>query len=245
MKIILIGFGGMGREVYKTAKERGHEVTIVDPNAKEAQYQNLENVDNLSDFDVAIDFSLGKFALSNTKVCAKAGVNLILGSTGWYNKIDEVKTLTESSNIALLWSSNFSIGVNMYFKIIQTAAKLANKFEEYDIWGHEIHHFNKADSPSGTAKTLEEILLKELDRKTKVVEEKLDRKPAKNELHFSSLRAGETNFEHTIGFDSAADTITLKHSARNRNGYALGAVKAAEWLQNKKGFFSMEDFLKF
>ena len=111
--------------------------------------------------------------------------------------------------------------MNMYFKIVEAAAKLVNKFDEYDVWGHEIHHYNKADSPSGTAKTLEKILLENIERKTAVVEDKLDRKPEPNELHFSSLRAGAVNFAHTIGFDSAADKILITHEARSRDGYGV------------------------
>jgi 4-hydroxy-tetrahydrodipicolinate reductase len=243
MNILLIGFGGMGRQVHSVALEHGHLVTVVDPRSEEANFKNLGDVTNLSEFDIAIDFSLGDFALENVEICAEAGLNIVLGSTGWYSQMDKIKKLVENSNIGLLWSSNFSIGVNVYFKIVEAAAKLVNKFDEYDIWGHEIHHFNKADSPSGTAKTLEKILLTEIDRKTKVVEDKLDRRPEPNELHFSSLRAGAVNFEHTIGFDSEADTITVKHAARNRKGYALGAIKAAQWLKGKRGFYSMEDFL--
>ena len=120
---------------------------------------------------------------------------------------------------------------------------MIDKFDEYDVWGHEIHHYNKADSPSGTAKILEKILLDNIERKTSVVEDKLDRRREPNEIHFSSVRGGPVNFGHTIGFDSAADRILITHEARNRDGYALGAVKAAEWLIGKKGFFSMGDFL--
>ena len=127
---------------------------------------------------------------------------------------------------------------------MEEASKLVNKFDEYDVWGHEIHHSNKADSPSGTAKTLSEILLKNIDRKDSVFEDKLDRKREDNEIHFSSVRGGPVNFAHTIGFDSAADKILISHEARNRDGYALGAVKAAEWLANKEvGFYTMNDFL--
>ena len=150
----------------------------------------------------------------------------------------------EGNSIGFLYSSNFSIGVNLYFKMVEAAAKLVNKFDEYDVWGHEIHHCNKVDSPSGTAKTLEKILLESIQRKTSVVEDKLDRRRGPSEIHFSSVRGGLVNFGHTIGFDSAADRILITHEARCRDGYALGAVKAAEWLVGKKGFLGMEDFLR-
>ncbi len=233
MRIALIGHGGMGKAVEKIALERGHEIATI-----------IEAGDAV-DFaaaDIAIDFSLGDSVFENAKAASAANIPLIVGSTGWYDRIDEVSELAK--NIPCLWSSNFSIGVNLYFKIVEEASKLVNKFDEYDVWGHEIHHSNKADSPSGTAKTLSEILLKNIDRKDSVFEDKLDRKREDNEIHFSSVRGGPVNFAHTIGFDSAADKILISHEARNRDGYALGAVKAAEWLANKEvGFYTMNDFL--
>lgn len=233
MKIGIIGQGAMGQAVEKMAVERGHEINLVDFRQGDAVYG----------LDVVIDVSLGEAVLDNARGCAEAGVNLVIGTTGWQEKMEEVKA--ETSHIGCLWSSNFSIGVNIYMRIVEEAAKLVNKFDEYDVWGHEMHHFNKADSPSGTAKSLEKILLENIDRKTEVIEEKLDRKPKSNEIHFSSLRAGAVNFAHTIGFDSAADKITITHEARSRDGYALGAVKAAEWLGGKRGWFEMKDFLNF
>jgi 4-hydroxy-tetrahydrodipicolinate reductase len=243
MKIALIGFGGMGRAVHRIALERGHNVSvIVDPNSEEATHKNLESAP-IEEVDMVVDFSLGESAISNLELCIKAGKNLVTGSTGWYDDLPKVKDLVGGSEIGFLWSSNFSIGVNLYFKMIESASKMINKFDEYDIWGHEIHHFNKADSPSGTAKSLEKILLENISRKDSVVEDKLDRRREDNEIHFSSVRGGAVNFGHTIAFDSAADRITISHEARCRDGYALGAVKAAEWLSDKNGYFEMNDFL--
>lgn len=238
MKIALIGYGGMGKTVCRLAEERGHEILlIVDP----MESGTLGELGS-SGAEAIIDFSLGEAVLENVKACALAGIPIVIGSTGWYEKMDEVKAA--AGGVACMWSSNFSIGVNLYFKIVEKAAKLMNHFDEYDIWGHEIHHYNKADSPSGTAKTLEKILLDNLDRKTSVIEDKLDRKRRDEEIHFSSVRGGMVNFGHTIGFDSAADRILITHEARCRDGYALGAVKAAEWLAKQQaGFYSMEDFL--
>lgn len=242
------------------AQERGHEVVLIaDPGAAaqgtecaRAQIVAQLSADNLraSGAEVAIDFSLGEAVFENLKTCQEAGVNLVVGTTGWQGRLEEVKELVENTDantkkpIGFFWSSNFSIGVNLYLKIVAEAAKMINKFDEYDIWGHEIHHYNKADSPSGTAKSLEKILLENIERKTTIVEEKLDRKRENHEIHFSSVRGGLVNFGHTIGFDSPADTITITHAARSRDGYALGAVKAAEWLNGKKGYFEMEDFLQ-
>ena len=245
MKIALIGYGKMGQAVKRIGEERGHEFpVVVDHKEKNATHQHLE-AGALKDVDMVVDFSLGESVLKHIEICGEAGKNLIVGTTGWYEKLEEVKKLVEKSKIGFLWSSNFSIGVNLYFKIIEDAAKLMNDFDEYDVWGYEIHHANKADSPSGTAKTLEKILLENIERKKKVVEEKLDRKREPNEIHFASVRGGVANFNHTVGFDAPADTITISHVARNRDGYALGAVKAAEWLKGKKGYFEMKDFLNF
>ncbi|MEX2145109.1 MAG: 4-hydroxy-tetrahydrodipicolinate reductase [Candidatus Spechtbacterales bacterium] len=241
MNIALIGYGSMGSVVRRVAEERGHKiVSIIDPKAPEAAAL-VPNAEALSDADVAVDFSAGESVLDTIRICKESGVNLVVGTTGWYDKLQEAKNLAEG--IGFLWSSNFSIGVNIYFKVVEAAAKQMDKFDEYDVWGHEIHHYNKADSPSGTAKTLEKILLDNIERKTSAVEDKLDRKRKDEEIHFSSVRGGAVNFGHTIGFDSAADRILITHEARSRDGFALGAVKAAEWLKGKKGFFEMQDFL--
>ena len=238
MNISIIGYGKMGKAIECLAKQRGHNISVIADIGGEIKEINSENT------DVAIDFSLPETVVKNVKILAKKKVNVVVGATGWYNKLSQVKKITKETKIGLLWSSNFSIGVNLFFRLTEAAAKLVNKAEEYDIWATEIHHNNKEDSPSGTAKTLEDILLKNIKRKTKVVEEKLDRKIKSNEIHFSSTRGGLVNFGHTIGFDSKADCIKIEHAARNRNGYVLGAVKAAEWLKGKKGYFEMKDFLK-
>jgi len=243
MNIGIVGYGGMGQATARVAKERGHDVgLIVDPSADGASCKSLSEAD-LSGIDVVVDFSGSDCVVENVGVCAEAGVALVEGTTGWYEKMDEIRSVVEGSEIGFLWSSNFSIGVNLYFKMIENAAKLIDKFDEYDVWGHELHHNKKADSPSGTAKTLEEILLENISRKDSVVEDKLDRRREGNEIHFSSLRGGAVNFEHVIGFDSSADTIKISHAARSRDGYALGAVKACEWLSGKKGFYGMDDFI--
>ncbi|MFH1720188.1 MAG: 4-hydroxy-tetrahydrodipicolinate reductase [Patescibacteria group bacterium] len=245
MNIALIGLGGMGQVVRRIALERGHNVPVVaDTENEEATHAEL-SAEALNGVDMVIDFARADGVLERIQTCNDAGVSMVMGTTGWYDNLDQVRNVLSGDNIGFLWSSNFSIGVNLYFQIVQRAAELMNDFDEYDVWGHEIHHFRKADSPSGTAKTLGKILLDNIERKTVVVEEKLDRKREPNEIHFSSLRGGAVNFRHEIGFDSEADTIQITHSARSRDGYALGAVKAAEWLYGRKGYFEMSDFLNF
>ncbi len=238
MKVLLIGHGGMGKGIEYQAKARDHEIVYIIEDT-----EALKKVDGTK-IDVAIDVTHPDAVINNIKILAEKGINTVVGTTGWYDHLAEVEKIAKEANIGFLWSSNFSIGVNLFFRMVEDAAKLINAADEYDIWGTEIHHHNKADSPSGTAKTIEDILLKNIDRKTKVTEDKLDRKIEPNEIHFSSTRGGPINFGHTIGFDSAADTIKLEHAARNRDGYTLGAVKCAEWLKGKKGFFSMDDYMQ-
>lgn len=243
MNIAIIGFGSMGIKIKEIAEKRGHTISIIiDPINENATHKNINEVD-LKNVDLIIDFSTAKAVLGNVKVCASFKKNIIIGTTGWSELMPEVEKIAKENNIGVMWSSNFSIGVNMYFKIIEKAAELANLYDEYDIWGNELHHNNKADSPSGTAKEIAKILLENIKRKSEVVYDKLDRKIDPKEIHFSSTRGGAINFSHTIAFDSPSDTITLIHNARDRGGYALGAVKAAEWMNGKIGFYNMNDFL--
>ena len=235
MKIAHIGLGGMGKTVLNIAGNRDHEAV--------AQI-NKDDIFDLKDCDIAIECTVPQAFFPNLEKILKAKKNVLVITTGWYDDMEKIKKMVEEADIKFMWSANYSIGVNIYYKIIESASKLINKAEEYDVWGTEIHHKNKVDSPSGTAKILENILLENIHRKTKVVEDKLDRKIADNEIHFSSTRGGLVNFGHTIGFDSEADCIKIEHFARNRDGYALGAVKCAEWLNTQKpGFYSMEDYL--
>ena len=243
MKIAIIGFGSMGMKIKEIAESRGHTINvIIDPINPKATSKNINDAD-LKNIDLVIDFSSAKAVLENAKISASFGKNIIIGTTGWYDQMPELEKIAKENNVGILWSANFSIGVNVYYDIMKKATELINKYDEYDVWGTELHHYNKADSPSGTAKELAKILLENIDKKTSVVYDKLDRKINPNEIHFSSTRGGIVNFSHTVGFDSSSDTITLTHSARDRGGYVLGAVKAAEWLEGKKGLFNMNNFL--
>jgi len=243
MNIAIIGLGSMGQKAKEVAISRGHNIEVtIDPNNKEAKYKSIDEA-NFNNIDVVLDFSLKDVVVDNAKKIARLHKNIVIGATGWYDKLDEVKKISKENNIGILWSPNFSIGVNMYYRIIEKAAELADKYDEYDIWGTELHHNNKVDSPSGTAKELAKILIDKIKRKTKVIYDKLDRKISPDEIHFSSTRGGLVNFSHTIGFDSASDTITITHSARDRGSYALGSIKGVEWLYGKKGFYNMNDFL--
>lgn len=243
MNIALIGYGAMGQALHALAEKKGHSVVaIIDPHAVEATDTALEEK-TLRLADVAIDFSIPDQALQNIEIMMNTSTPLVMGTTGWYDALPQVQQLVESSGNGLLWSSNFSIGVNYYFKILETASKIFNQSDIYDIWANELHHTNKVDSPSGTAKTIGEILLKHIDRKSLIQEEKVDRALDPQEIHFSSTRGGTVNFEHTVGFDSAEDTITIRHSARNRNGYVQGALLSAEWMRGKRGLYTFEDII--
>ena len=235
LKFSIIGNGGISKSIQNHISERGHNInTVID----QGDIWNIKNA------DLVIEATTPISVLDNVERILSEQKDLIIVTTGWYDKIEEVKKMVKKFNGKFLWSSNFSIGVNLYFKIVETASRLMNNFDEYDVWGTEIHHKNKVDSPSGTAKTIEKIILDNIQRKSKVVEHDLQRKIEDDEFHFSSTRGGMVNFGHTVAFDSPSDVIEIKHSARNRNAYALGTIKAAEWLSiQSPGFYEMDDFL--
>jgi len=239
MKLAFIGLGSMGKSIQIIAHERDH-TTVAEIGRKD-----IISLETLLTADLVIECTIPSACFENIKKICEAQKDCVVVTTGWYDHIDEVKKIVKASGIRFLYSSNFSIGVNVYYRIVEMAAKLINKFDEYDVWGTEIHHKNKIDSPSGTAKILEEILIRNIVRKNKIVEEKLDRKIADDEIHFSSTRGGLVNFGHMIGFDSASDVIKIEHCARNRDGYALGTIKCAEWLKAQEpGFYTMENYLE-
>lgn len=233
MNIALIGYGKMGREIEAVALEQGD--TIV----QKFDIDRPASAAALADADVCIEFSTPDTVLANIQLAVQAKKDIVVGTTGWYDWLPEVrKTVTDSG---LLYSPNFSIGVNMYFRIVAAAAELMHNAPAYDSYVHEMHHRNKADSPSGTALRLAEILLARIDRKKKVVTHRVDGKINPEELHVSSTRVGTFAGTHTVAFDSESDLIELTHTARSRRGFALGAVRAAHWLHGKKGVYTMDD----
>ena len=252
MKIAIIGYGKMGKMVERTALERGHTVTaIVDPLSQEANsfsgaplYRGLAEGEKLAGAEAAIEFTQPGTALANIKALAEMKIPSVIGTTGWYDKIDEARIVVKQADSALIWASNFSLGVNMFFRIAWYAAQLAAPFPEYDVGGFEVHHNKKLDSPSGTAKTLVDGVLARIKRKDKPVWETLDRRPDPRELHYPSLRMGSVPGMHSLFFDSPADTIEITHTARSREGFAIGALRAAQWLAGRKGVFTMDDMLK-
>lgn len=240
MNIALIGYGKMGRMVEEAAIARGH--TIVVKISSTGSVKEL-GAKSLSQADVCIDFSHPNCILDNIQKVISLGKNLVVGTTGWYEHIDAVKKSVSKSNIGFLYSPNFSIGVHLFLGIVEEAAKLIDSFDEYDVGVFEAHHNQKADSPSGTAKALTDVLLKRMKRKKEIAHDAVQGKISPDVLHVSSVRCGSIPGTHTVFFDSPADTITVSHQARSREGFARGAIIGAEWLQGKKGFYSIEDLI--
>jgi 4-hydroxy-tetrahydrodipicolinate reductase len=242
MKLAIVGYGQMGKMIESILIDKNIDYVIVDKFSDAAKFKSIEESDK-ENVDVYIDFTIPDAAFENIKTYCKLKKNVVMGTTGWYDKIDEVKKLVSDAEIAFMYASNFSIGVNIFFKIIEEAAKAIDLFDDYDVFGYELHHNKKMDSPSGTATTIYEILLNNIKRKEKVYVDKLDRRPEAGELHFASIRAGFIPGTHVVGFDSEVDTIELKHTARSRKGFASGSVFAANWMYGKKGFFTKEDMM--
>jgi 4-hydroxy-tetrahydrodipicolinate reductase len=254
----------MGKILEAKALERGHVVCAIieprltgeKPRSGAALYGSLAGAlaAGLDGADAALDFSSPASAPGNIELAAEKKFPLVEGSTGWHDKLPAITALVRNAGASLLWSSNFSLGVNLFYRIAAYAAKLADPFPEYDAAGYEIHHNKKADSPSGTARTLTQFALANMTRKTKAVYDKLDRPPLPEELHFASLRVGAAPGTHNLTLDSPADTIEITHTARNREGFASGAILAAEWLvgcpgpgkptgEIRRGVFTMDDAL--
>lgn len=244
MNLIISGYGRMGKIIEEKAKEKGHVITAtIDPAAPDASDKKL-SPGLLRKADIVIDFSIPETALENAAIVCKEGKKIIIGTTGWYSRMDEMKQLTAVEGSAIIWSGNFSLGVNIFFSILEKASQILNSFSEYDPFIHEFHHNKKADSPSGTAMMMGNIVLNKIDRKVSIVSEELKRTIKPEELHVSSTRGGSIPGTHILTFDSLVDTIELRHTARGREGFASGAVAAAEWIKNKKGFFSIDDMMQ-
>jgi 4-hydroxy-tetrahydrodipicolinate reductase len=243
INIAIIGYGAMGKLVEKFAIEKGITIkAIIDPIAENATHKEI-SAESLNEVDVCIEFSLPEVAVQNAKKVAELGKDHVMATTGWNDSIEEVKRAVNKAETGFIHAANFSIGVNVFYRIVRIGAKIINNIEDFDVFAYELHHKRKKDSPSGTAKTIGDLLIKNIDRKNKLVFDKLDRKIEPDELHFASVRGGDMPGTHVVGFDSSADTIELKHTARNRNGFALGAVMAAEWINDKKGFFDINDMM--
>ncbi|MBI2039807.1 4-hydroxy-tetrahydrodipicolinate reductase [Candidatus Microgenomates bacterium] len=238
MKIALIGFGNMGKEVERLTRDDGkHQVVSISLKQTNGQWDEV----GIKSADVVIDFTHPQVVLENIKKVASLGKNMVVGTTGWYDQIDQVKKIVKAKKIGLIYAQNFSVGANIFFKIIAFASKLFAKFGGYDVYGFEVHHTGKKDSPSGTALRLAKEILGTFPAKERLQTEKLNRQIEKDELHFASIRGGRNPGFHQVVFDSPADSITLSHQAHGRGGFAQGAILAAEFIKDKKGFYNFDE----
>ena len=237
MKIALIGYGKMGHAIEQIALQRGHEiVSVIDVNNQEDFTS-----DAFKSADVAIEFSMPAVAMDNYRRAFAAGVPVVSGTTGWLEHLPEIKEACKAGQ-TFFYASNFSLGVNIFFALNKYLSKIMNDFLAYDVRMLETHNVHKLDAPSGTAITLAEGLIDNIERKNKWVEGK---EPAEDEIGICSVREGEVPGIHTVIYESDVDTISITHDAKSRMGFALGAVIAAEFTCGKKGFLTMQDMLKF
>jgi 4-hydroxy-tetrahydrodipicolinate reductase len=230
MKIALLGYGKMGKVIERIAMERGHEIVL--------KKDENNTYDGLSNADVAIDFSVPTAAVENISNCFHTQVPVVSGTTGWLERYDEIIALCNEKKGGFISSSNFSLGVNLFFEVNDYLAKIMAPYTSYSVTMEEIHHTQKLDAPSGTAISLAKGII-ENSNYTKWT---LD-KPAANEIQIEALRVEDVPGTHTVTYNSNVDSIEIKHTAHNREGFALGAVIAAEWLAGKQGVFTMKDVL--
>ena len=224
MKIAIIGYGAMGQLVAKLAVEQGQDIAAT-LTSRESDLDVAELAQKLRGCDVAIDFSVAAAVPRNVEVCARAAVPLVEGTTGWHASVGEVCRIVNEANAALIYGANFSVGVQIFYRLAARAGELLRDLESYDGFIEEAHHKRKRDAPSGTAIQLREIIAQALGR----------------ELPIASTRAGNIPGTHRLGFDSAADQITLTHTARSREGFAAGALLAAHWIVGRKGVYEFSE----
>lgn len=245
MDIALLGYGKMGQLIERFAQKRGHHIYLI---VDEDNRDGIVAAD-LSGADVAIDFSRPEAAVANIDLCFAADVPIVVGTTGWYDQLEEVKKRCLTGNKTLLYGSNFSIGVNIFFHINKLLAAAMNPYKQYDVQVEEIHHIQKLDAPSGTAITIAEGIIDHSDAKTgwvnNVIGESNETIPKANELLIESHRIDEVPGTHTVLYSSEVDQLEFKHTAHSRAGFALGAVVAAEWIQGRTGFYQVTEMFNF
>ena len=230
MKIALLGYGKMGQVIERIALERGHEIVL--------KKDEFNTYDGLSTADVAIDFSVPSAAVANISNCFYANVPVVSGTTGWLENYDEMIALCKEKNGGFISSSNFSLGVNLFFEFNEYLAKIMSKFDHYNVQIEEIHHDQKLDAPSGTAISLAKGIIENSTYNNWTLDN-----PEEKQIHIEAVRTRTVPGTHTVTYNSKVDSIEIKHTARNRDGFALGAVIAAEWLAGKHGVFTMKDVL--
>lgn len=235
MKILLVGYGKMGKIIERIAQERGHTI------AGRIDIDNPQDLD-MANADVAIEFSRPEAAFDNVRRCLNRKIPVVCGTTGWLERKKEIDELCLNMNTAFFYASNYSLGVNIFFKVNEYLAKLMSSVDGYQISMDEIHHTEKKDAPSGTAITLAEGILKHAHQKKKWVNSETNKA---EELEIKSFRIEQVPGTHCVKYSSPVDDIEIKHVAHSREGFAKGAVMVAEWLKDKKGVLNMDDYLKF
>ncbi|MES2519605.1 MAG: 4-hydroxy-tetrahydrodipicolinate reductase [Bacteroidota bacterium] len=236
MNIVLLGYGKMGKVIEKIAQSRGHNIVARIDVDNRQEFENLTS----SQVDAVIEFSHPSSAFKNVKSCIEKGFPVVCGTTGWLENKPEIEALTAEKDGAFFWSSNYSIGVNLFFELNKTLAKLMSPQKQYSVSTTEIHHTEKKDAPSGTAITIAEGLVENLEGKAKWVSNEI---PTANEVAIWSAREGKVPGTHIVKYISEIDQIEISHVAHGREGFALGAVVAAEWIVGKKGVFGMKELL--
>ena len=226
MKIALIGFGAMGKLIQTLAEEKGHEITVVISNSDAEQFAT-ELAQKFNGADVAIDFTTAEAVRRNVEACVTAGLPLVEGTTGWNGQHDEIERIVREGKGTFVFGANFSIGVNLFYRVAAQAAALFARFPEYEAFIEEQHHSRKKDAPSGTALKLKDVVAESI----------------KTGIAVTSTRAGSIPGTHRVGFDGPADQILLEHTARSREGFASGALLAAEWIVGKQGFYEFTDVI--
>jgi 4-hydroxy-tetrahydrodipicolinate reductase len=238
----LIGRGRMGSEVERLAHSEGHEVAFALDESSNAGGRGLTQ-ESLAGIDAVIDFSLADVVLEDIRRVAEAHVPMVVGTTGWYDHLEAARRCVEENDSALVYGANFSIGAHLFLELAKVAAKLFDGFPNYDPFVFEHHHRDKADAPSGTALRLARLVLDRVERKTEIQIGNPESKIAKEALHVSSLRAGGAFGHHVLGFDGTGDRVEIAHVARSREGFARGALYAAEWIRGKKGVYDFANVL--
>jgi 4-hydroxy-tetrahydrodipicolinate reductase len=237
MKVALLGYGKMGHEVETACRAQGHDVVaVVDDQAGATR-------GSLRDAEVAIDFTTPAAALPNIVRVSALGVDLVVGTTGWYNRLDDAKAAVDRAGTGLVWAPNFSLGVQLFLRLARAAGELADALVDYDVSVHEVHHRHKVDHPSGTAIRLADVLLDSVERKKSWASGPPEGAPDPDVLWVTSARTGEVPGTHLVSLEGPDDSIELRHTARGRSGFARGAVAAASWIRGRKGFFGIDDML--
>lgn len=236
----LIGYGKMGRMIESIARD--NIVSVIDPTISSGDISHKSiSKKSMKGVNVAIDFTAPQAVVGNIEQASQLGVNMVVGTTGWYSELERVRKIVEKNNIGLIYAPNFSVGVQVFYRIVRNAARMFNRLgNEYDPFLVDFHHTQKIDS-SGTGGQIANVLLEELDSKGSVNRDERQRQP--NEIDAKGVRAGAIPGTHMVGFDSEADTIKMEHVARSRLGFARGAIMAAEWIQGKQGLFTIDDMM--